>query len=82
MTFLQQLESHLNLVPVIVAAVQAYQTICHSKQTTVEKIGEIIQVSALVGEQIPIAVVQNVSALIENIATQVFTPAAKPAVTA
>lgn len=77
MTFLQQLESHLNLIPVIVAAVQAFQQIGHSKETTIQKIGEIIQISALVGEQIPIPVVQNVSALIDSIATQVFTPAVK-----
>lgn len=75
MNFLKQLESHLSLVPTIVAAVQAFQSIGHSKETTIQKIGDIIKVSAAVGEAVPIPIVAAVSGLVETIAGAVFAPA-------
>lgn len=74
MNFLQTLSAHLNLVPNIIQAVQAFQTIGHSKETTVQKIGQMIELSAAIGEQVPVPVVVSVSTLVESIAQQIFAP--------
>lgn len=76
MNFLQSLSTHLGLVPVIVQAVQAFQLIGHSKESTVLKIGQIIEVSAAVGEQVPVPMVASISTLVEGIAQQIFNPPA------
>jgi hypothetical protein len=84
-SFLVNLEQALGLIPTIIMAVQAFKDIGHSKDTTVQKIGDIVQISAAIGEVVPIPQVQSISAIIESIATQVFTPTpttASPAGTA
>ena len=73
-SFLVNLEQALGLIPTIIMAVQAFKDIGHSKDTTVQKIGDIVQISAAIGEVVPIPQVQSISAIIESIATQVFTP--------
>jgi hypothetical protein len=73
--FLIALTSHLNLIPGIVAAAQALQSIGHSKESTLQKIVESVEITAAVGETIPVPLVQSISGLVENIVTQVF-PAA------
>jgi hypothetical protein len=75
MSFLSNLESHLNLIPTIVQAVQAFQAIGHSKETTVQKIGQIIEVTAALGEAVPLPIVAAISATVESIAEQIFNPA-------
>jgi hypothetical protein len=71
-TFLIALTSHLNLIPGIVAAAQALQSIGHSKENTLQKIVESIEITAAVGETIPVPLVQSISGLVESIVTQVF----------
>jgi len=78
MSFLSNLESHLNLIPTIVQAVQAFQAIGHSKETTVQKLGQIIEVTAALGEAVPIPLVAAISATVESIAEQIFNPAPVP----
>lgn len=81
MKFLTTLASHLNLIAPIVQAIQAYQAIGHSKETVVQKVGQIIEVTAALGEAVPIPLVDAVSATVESIAQQIFSPppAATPA---
>jgi hypothetical protein len=76
MSWLTTLTQHLNLVPAIVSAVQSFQAIGHTKESTVQKVGQIIQVAASVGEVVPIPQVMAVSSLVDTIAQGVFnTPA-------
>lgn len=78
MTFLQTLESHLYLIPTIISAVQAFQTIGHSKETTLQKVVQIVEVSAAVGEQATVPLVSSISATVESIVEQVFNPQPAP----
>ena len=72
MNFFQTLEAHLNLIPVITTAIQTLQQIGHTKESAVQKVGQIIETSAAVGESIPVPVVSSVSALVEDIAQAIF----------
>lgn len=72
MSFLQTLESHLNLIPVISAAIQEFKAIGASKETTVVKIGQIVEVSAALGEQVPVPLVASISATVETFAEAIF----------
>jgi hypothetical protein len=74
MSFFSTLAEHLNLVPAISTAVQEFQSIGHSKETTLQKIQGIVDASAQVGEQVPVPVVQGVSALVQTIVDAVFGP--------
>ena len=76
MSFLSELYAHLNLIPVIKAAIQTYQEIGHSKETTTQKLGQIIETTAALGEAVPVPVVAAISATIESIAEQIFNPPA------
>jgi hypothetical protein len=75
MSWLTILQQHLDLVPSIVAAVQSFATIGHSKETTIQKIEDITKVAAAVGEVVPIPQVQAISTLVETVANAVFAPA-------
>jgi hypothetical protein len=77
MSFLQNLETHLSLIPAITAAIQSFQAIGHTKESAVAKIGQIIQTSAAIGEVVPVPLVGAISATVEEIAGAIFkTPAA------
>lgn len=80
MSFLSTLQANLGLIPTLVSAIQAFQEIGHSQETTVQKIGQIVEVAAAVGEVVPVPQVAAVSSLIESIAQQIFNPP-KPAAT-
>lgn len=81
MNFLNLILAHLNLIPPIANAVQVFQNIGHSKETTIQKVGDIIKTAATVGEQIPVPVVEAISATVETVAEAVFAtpPGATPA---
>jgi hypothetical protein len=79
MTFFQNLTAHLNLIPAIANAVQAFQAIGHSKESTLAKVLQIIEVSANLGETIPVPVVAAVSATVASIVEQIFSPATSAA---
>lgn len=78
-TFLSNIQGLLGLVPVIGQAVTAFKAIGHSQATAITKINEIVQVSAAVGELIPIPQVQAISAIVESIAQQVYATSAPAA---
>jgi hypothetical protein len=82
MSFWTNLESHLNLIPTVAVAIQTMQSIGQTKENAITKAAQIVAVAAQEGEQIPIPVVQAVSATILDIIELVFAQPAKPAVPA
>ena len=72
MSFFSNLTSHLNLIPALSAAIQEIKLIGGSKETAVQKVGQIIEVSAAVGEIVPVPIVSAVSATVEEIAQMIF----------
>ena len=79
MTFLQNLEAHLNLIPAIATAIQTFKSIGSSKESTVAKVGQIVETAATLGEAVPVATVQAVSATVLTIAEEIFGTSAVPA---
>jgi hypothetical protein len=79
MTFLQNLEAHLNLIPAIATAIQTFKAIGSSKESTVAKVGQIVETAATLGEAVPVATVQAVSATVLTIAEEIFGTSAVPA---
>ena len=72
MSWLTNLTSHLSLIPVAVQAIQAFQAIGHSQESTLAKVTDIVKLSAQVGEKVPEVHVAAVSTLIESLITQIY----------
>lgn len=78
-SFLQNLEAHLNLIPLVAGAIQTFKTIGSSKESTLAKVGQIIETAASLGEAVPVPAVQAVSAIVETLAEEIFGASTPPA---
>lgn len=76
---LKEIELGVTSVGNIATAVGAIKAAGASKETTLQKVGQIVEIAAATGETIPVPQVQAVSGLVLAIAEEVFGAPAAPA---